>query len=634
MAEAFHTALADIMREVSAALKGADATTSAVWLLESLRFREMPMRHLEIPSTYGDTYTWIFDGSTTPFQSWLSDGNGIFWVSGKAGSGKSTLMKYLADHRETRRQLQGTSYSNHVSIFSFYFWNAGYPMQRSQQGMLQSLLFQLLKSHPGAMERACPLRWASEDRLHPPPWTRSEVVQSLETALQLLSKNSSFCLFIDGLDELAGEQSDTWDHYELVCLLERWTRYPHVKICVSSRPWNVFRKAYGTDQSRVIQLEDLTRHDMEIYVSGRLENDPRYRRLAQNNPDAHELTQEIHQRADGVFLWVFLVVRSLLLGLSDDDDIPTLQRRLRALPKDLRSWFAHMLSLIDETYQTYTARALLVACAAESPLPVLTFWHIEIEEQDQQYAMKAPIEPIQSDTYDAKLYKIRGTVNKWCRDLLEVRKNTSAKTSQALGGHKIDFLHRSVKDFLTEDETFHALHRQAGASFNPRLTLCRSFFAHCKGLTVDQDSVLDLPSYARWAKNVLVYAHACERVDDFCPWQELDELDRIGNIWSLRCGSRNRHWSERQSFRAFAQEHGLVLYLDHLQQAKSRPQTDHLQPGWSHMYAGVQPGSPGLTVQRTRSTERKRDVFKSMFSRSPRSSRIDLAISDDAYDGT
>jgi len=40
------------------------------------------------------------------FLHWLSSGNGIFHISGKLGSGKSTLMKFLCDHDRTTAELQ------------------------------------------------------------------------------------------------------------------------------------------------------------------------------------------------------------------------------------------------------------------------------------------------------------------------------------------------------------------------------------------------------------------------------------------------------------------------------------------------------------------------------------------------
>lgn len=38
--------------------------------------------------------------------NWLSSGNGIFHIAGKLGSGKSTLMKFLCDHPQTKVALQ------------------------------------------------------------------------------------------------------------------------------------------------------------------------------------------------------------------------------------------------------------------------------------------------------------------------------------------------------------------------------------------------------------------------------------------------------------------------------------------------------------------------------------------------
>lgn len=40
------------------------------------------------------------------FTNWLSSGEGVFHISGKLGSGKSTLMKYLGDHPRTLANLR------------------------------------------------------------------------------------------------------------------------------------------------------------------------------------------------------------------------------------------------------------------------------------------------------------------------------------------------------------------------------------------------------------------------------------------------------------------------------------------------------------------------------------------------
>lgn len=40
-------------------------------------------------------------GRWNDFVAWLEEGDGLYWIAGKAGSGKSTLMKYIASHPST-----------------------------------------------------------------------------------------------------------------------------------------------------------------------------------------------------------------------------------------------------------------------------------------------------------------------------------------------------------------------------------------------------------------------------------------------------------------------------------------------------------------------------------------------------
>jgi hypothetical protein len=44
-------------------------------------------------------------------------------------------------------------------------------------------------------------------------------------------------------------------------------------------------------------------------------------------------------RVNCVFLWVFLVVRELLDGMVEGDDLFILQKQLNALPTDLEEYF-------------------------------------------------------------------------------------------------------------------------------------------------------------------------------------------------------------------------------------------------------------------------------------------------------
>jgi Cdc6-like AAA superfamily ATPase len=78
---------------------------------------ELYRREEEIIMAHDGTFQWVFGDESSPmrhshphlhfdhFVDWLRCGNGIFHITGKPGSGKSTLMKFLSQHRRTQQEL-------------------------------------------------------------------------------------------------------------------------------------------------------------------------------------------------------------------------------------------------------------------------------------------------------------------------------------------------------------------------------------------------------------------------------------------------------------------------------------------------------------------------------------------------
>lgn len=65
-------------------------------ILESLTFTRRPGRHAQIAEAHEETFKWALMTTNDPphepsIGDWLQNGDGIFCVSGKPGSGKSTL---------------------------------------------------------------------------------------------------------------------------------------------------------------------------------------------------------------------------------------------------------------------------------------------------------------------------------------------------------------------------------------------------------------------------------------------------------------------------------------------------------------------------------------------------------------
>ncbi|OCL01222.1 hypothetical protein AOQ84DRAFT_221068, partial [Glonium stellatum] len=159
---------------------------------------------------------------------------------------------------------------------SYFFWNSGYSMQKSQTGLLQSLLYQVLSACPDLILETCADHRAGE------PWSRNELSTALKLVLRHMLLPAKFCFFADGLDEYEG------DDKEIIRLLQDLAISPNVKICVSSRPWNAFVDAFD-DMKWKLALENFTKDDMLRYVRNTLAKDDKFASLAKQDPRCNSL---------------------------------------------------------------------------------------------------------------------------------------------------------------------------------------------------------------------------------------------------------------------------------------------------------------------------------------------------------
>ncbi|KAH8773150.1 hypothetical protein F5882DRAFT_172339 [Hyaloscypha sp. PMI_1271] len=135
-------------------------------ICSSLQYPTMTHRYEDVLEAYPETFEWAFHDPTKeqlPWDNlahWLEQSHGIYWVNGKAGSGKSTFMKHLYDDRRTRKYLKTWAGNAPLCVASFFFWNSGSREQKSQIGLLRSLLFQLFSQHPNLIPIVLPELWA------------------------------------------------------------------------------------------------------------------------------------------------------------------------------------------------------------------------------------------------------------------------------------------------------------------------------------------------------------------------------------------------------------------------------------------------------------------------------------------
>ena len=251
-----HAAIADLSGKLSS-LAEASRKQKTLCIINSLDFETRQSRQSDISDAQDRTFEWIFHDHHGPFnqhvgfRNWLQFGNDIYWISGKAGSGKSVLMNYVANEPRTQEMLQSWAGDTRLIVAKYFFWNAGAPMQKSQQGLLQSLLREIYGQCPELVPVVCPFRWKRYYEIGA-TWTRVELSEAFRNLSQQRLLKLKFCFFVDGVDEYDGE-----DHSQIVGVLKDLNASPCVKVCLSSRPWNIFIAAFGTSTDQRLLLEDL-----------------------------------------------------------------------------------------------------------------------------------------------------------------------------------------------------------------------------------------------------------------------------------------------------------------------------------------------------------------------------------------
>jgi len=459
-------------------------------ILNSLRFEMMDDRYQKISDAEQKTFKWIFEDSekqtsSNPnlrlaFKEWLATGDGIFHISGKPGSGKSTLMKYLCRHPETETQLQRWAGERQLVLTRFFFWRPGNdPLQKSLLGLIRSLLFHILCKTPEKISDFFPQHWdPSSYGLWAHPSTiqlqNEEILDALDLLIdsKYIYDNHRFCFFIDGLDEF--EENDlTYGH--LIKQLKAWSTSlsGSIKLCVSSRELPEFE--HLSDNQR-LRLQDLTSEDIRTFVDQRLNNWDEFQKLREDHAeDCAKLLKEVVSKADGVFLWVSLTMKLLAEGAVSGDTPYRLIHKLSRFPQRLEHFFGHILKSIPKSDREWAYCALLLTNTKHeahnghtsfdiyspySEIPDATSQLFRTESlfrysflddylDDRNFAKRREYQSLTVSQIDGRLDTATAQVTGRCKGLIELRQASNFPRT-VRGNYDVAFTHRSIPEFLTE----------------------------------------------------------------------------------------------------------------------------------------------------------------------------------------
>ncbi|KAK1762338.1 hypothetical protein QBC33DRAFT_286923 [Phialemonium atrogriseum] len=458
-------------------------------LLHSLKYETMNERRNQIAESHEETFHWIFgcppenqsdpsDSSDLPnlsnlsnsgdsgdsfglssrsecdpddppdwnecdwddFPDWLrSSEKNLYWLSGKAGSGKSSLVKFLVQDLRTTSLLNSALESSDTSsrppdtdtlILSHFLWSASQqPLGKNIKGLLCSLLHQLLEDNRALSSRTLRKYPAAARKTFSSDWSQQELDTVLFRALKYQVSSRPVCIFVDGLDEI----DPTDEQFRVLELIDKLQAVPHLKICVSSRPEPIFKRRLS--KYPMLRLQDLTKSDIRKYTSVFLR-----RHFEPNDEELWEFLDTVCRMADGVFLWVALVLKTLERGLSNDDSIDVLRQRLEVLPSDLHQLYQQMWRRLNDDERLYRKEAAMLFNAVLDGLAVSLHLTVAVAPLALDDSLVRRV--LKDHTMlDADTWKDMQSAT---LNLLDVRCAGLLKVS----GSIIAFIHRSAKDFF------------------------------------------------------------------------------------------------------------------------------------------------------------------------------------------
>ena len=230
------------------------------YIFRELKFDDIYRRAQGISRPHPESFEWIYsscsEDSTPNFVRFLEGDQNLFWITGKPASGKSTLMKLISDDHRTISHLKIWCSNEDLFVSRFYFWCSGTELQMSLEGLLRTLLYEAFEYLPHLIpiifrDRMTHFILFGDER---PLGDMAGLLEAFKLLVLEITKSKKMFLLIDGLDEFKG------DHLEQLMLVKfldsLLSLTPNIKMCVSSREWNVFADAFNARPS--LRLEDLT----------------------------------------------------------------------------------------------------------------------------------------------------------------------------------------------------------------------------------------------------------------------------------------------------------------------------------------------------------------------------------------
>ena len=253
------------------------------------------------------------------------------------------MMKYLVT-RSTSPKFKEESGRDEI-VLAFYFnARSGNELEKNTLGLFRALLHQLLLESPPVPEHLFETFKQRNETRGDWIWKQNEIVDYFFHALQR-EHLKPVTIFIDALDE-CGTDGTTQEILRIVRLFENAVIAAEkngriLNLCVSTRHYpNIHFQRFNR-----VNVEENNKQDIGAFIDNRL---PSAAKLSCEYSERQALKLDLLEKANGVFLWVILVMKRLEGMIDGGESISSLREELKAVPSDLHRLYGQLVQSFQE----------------------------------------------------------------------------------------------------------------------------------------------------------------------------------------------------------------------------------------------------------------------------------------------
>ena len=325
----------------------------------------------------------------------------------------------------------------HIDVW-FFFDDRGSSIQKSLEGLLHAILHRITSSDKRLADIILPM-YADKHTGRRDTWPIGDLRNALMLLLKQEELDLDLHLFLDALDEYGDPPEVIADFVADMC--DRATSCTKIKICFSSRPWNIFLDRFGHCPGFSIHEHtesDIRRFARSIFVQNGLISSSK---TSSKNEEAVSLLSEIVRRAEGVFLWTKLVSMDLIKAYHEGASFAELRRLVLGFPQELEDYYARIVERLPQSrrFESFAMLEVVARCkgtlSAEEFTGAIRCASSETSSECTVNTASQPWLPILSEKTTRHLGDYTG-------GLLEV-----VVTSE---GPIVQFMHQTVKHLISK----------------------------------------------------------------------------------------------------------------------------------------------------------------------------------------